>query len=197
MALTKSGIKQDWVEIAQNALTEGVTIDVSGNYDTPLVIQMALSTVTAHTGTKVIIEVSGESSGDDAWSELLPPFIELIATAKKVNCDQNSSGSTLYVDSTTDFETKGDRYFVEDTNDVTKCEIVRNNGFSNDDYITTLDAITDQKDSDDDVFDTVAELPVYIPFGWSRARVLYDNTYDADGSTVHARVIGGKVIALS
>ncbi len=127
----------------------------------------------------------------------MPAFIELIATATKVDCDQNSSGSTLYVGSTTGFETKGDRYFVEDTNDITQCEIVRNNGFSNDDYITTLDAITTQKDSADDVFDTVVELPVYIPFGFSRARVLYDNTYDADGSTVHVRVIGGKVTALS
>ncbi len=60
MALTKSGIKQNWVEVAQNALAEGATIDVSGNYDTPLIVQMALSTVTAHTGTKVTVEVSGE-----------------------------------------------------------------------------------------------------------------------------------------
>lgn len=196
MALTKSGIKQNWVEIAQNDLVEGAVIDVSGNYETNLTIQVALSTETAHTGTKMIVEVSGESSGDDAWSEHIAEIIACIGTANSVNCDQNSSGSTLYVDSTTDFEIKGDRYFVEDTGDITKCEIVRNNGFSNDDYITTLDAITDQKDSGDDVFDIVEDHLVHIPFGYSRVRVLYDNTYDADGSTVHVRVIGGRTTVL-
>ena len=70
-ALTKSVAAVDeWAEIAQNAVREGATTDVSGCYAATLHISYALTSATAHTGTKIEIQLSSNTTGDENWTTL-------------------------------------------------------------------------------------------------------------------------------
>lgn len=60
-----------WQEIAQNAVLESGSIDVSASFDSVLHIFIALSADgVAHTGTEIIVQVGSEAGVDGSWSNL-------------------------------------------------------------------------------------------------------------------------------
>ena len=199
MALTKTVTAVDeWAEVAQNAVREGATVDVSDMYSAMFHIDMALSNTTAHTGSKIAVQVSSAESGDEDWTTLTE-FIGPIGTANLANFDDTEApGQTvLSVDVTTGFEDPETRWiFIEDTGTVADSEMALLVDFVNDDTLTILDGLTNAKDTGDDLFNIAENYVVDIPMSANRARVIIDNTFDADGATVHTKTRISKVTGI-
>jgi len=210
MALTKSVAAVDeWAEVAQNTVREGATTDVSGCHSAILHVDCCLSSATAHTGTEIIVEVSSNTSGDEDWTPLVR-FIGPIGTAHKVDLggDEAAGQTVLSVTDpvTNNLDHNGKFIFIEHTGTVANSEIVYQTTNSGDagDTITILDGLTNaQTAADSDFYDidhatnsAVGMYVVELPLSANRARTIYNNTYDADGSTVHTKCRITKVTAI-
>jgi len=187
-ALTKSVVAVDeWAEVSQNAVREGTESDVSGCYATTLHIGYALSSETAHTGSVIRVQGSSESSGDEGWFTITS-FITKIGTAntEALAGSESATATVLEVASTTglydDDETRW--IFIED-NTVANSELCLLVSHSANTSVTVQDGITNAHDTSDYLFDIADSISISIPMTVSRIRVIYDNTYDSDGATIH------------
>lgn len=200
MALTKSlAAVDEWAEVAQNAVREGAIIDVSGCYASALHIDVALTSETAHTGSKIEVQVSSNTSGDEDWSTLTE-FIGPTGTANSENpSGAEAAGQTVIeVASTTglydDDETRW--IFIEDTGTVADSEMCLLVSHVANTSITIQDGLTNAKDTSDVIFDIADTYCIDIPIWAYRVRVIYDNTYDSDGATIHTKCRISKVTGI-
>lgn len=188
MALTKTVTAVDeWEEVGQNAVREGATIDVSSNYETVLHIIAALSTETAHTGTKIEIQVSSNTSGDEDWSTLVSFLTDSgTANSETINDNPLTSGSTtIAVTSTTGFLADEVRFIFIEDGTVANSEIALLVSHVADTSITIQDPTTNEHANTVNMFNIVNTFNIEIPSAVSRCRVIYDNTFDSNGSTIH------------
>ncbi len=199
MALTKSRAQVDeWASIAQNAVREGAVVSSTDSYSAMLHIEMGISSVTAHTGTKIAVMVSGATDGDEDWTTLTE-FIGPTGTAALTVFDVAEAGgqTVLSVAGTTGFETDETSWiFLEDTTEVAKSELALLVDFVNNDTLTVLDGITNAKTTDSQAFSIADNYVVELPMSTYRARVVYDNTFDSNGATVHTRTSISKVTSI-
>lgn len=188
MALSKSVAAVDeWAEIAQNAVREGATTNVAATYAATLYINCAISSTTPHTGTKVEIQLSSNSSGDEDW-HTFRSFVSSSGTANsEILAGVEAAGQTvLEVASTTGYDADEARWiFIEDVGTVADSEIAYLVSHVSNTSVTVQDGITNAKDGSDFLFNIVDTWVVDLPFSANRVRVIYDNTFDSDGSTVH------------
>lgn len=210
MALTKSTAEIDaWAEVAQAGLREGVNTDVSGNYASTLHIDCALSSTTAHTGTEIIVQVGTDTGdADDNWSTLVR-FIGPIGTAisTALAATEPIAETVLAIDNPVTNNQDNDKKFkfIENTTQADS-EIVYQVSNSADagDTVTIQDGLTHEQDIttsimydiDDVVDEAVSQWQVDIPISADRIRIIYNNNFDPDGSTVFARARITKVTAL-
>jgi hypothetical protein len=176
---TKSGAQVDeWAQITANDTREGAAISVPDDIGILVEVAVAHDSVNAHAnGAQVIIEGSGETSGDEDWSEILSVRSDG-GTAKQANVDVESTGTSLYIDLTTGFESRISKYFVKN-NTIANSEIVRMKSFVTDDYLGLVDSMTNTQQTTADVFNIVNDWVFRIPKEFRRARVLVFND-DAD-----------------
>ena len=208
MALTKSVAAVDeWAEIAQNAVREGAAVDISGCYAATLHIDCCISNTTAHTGTEIIIEISSNTSGDEDWTPLVS-FVGPIGTAITLAlANQEAAAQTVLGITdpvTNNMDNDGKFKFIEHGT-VANSEIVfqvSNQGDAGD-TITILDGLTNQQETTSYIFDIdhatnspVGMYTIELPMAANRARVVYDNTYDVNGATVHTKCRISKVTAI-
>lgn len=189
-AVTKSVAAVDeWAAVAQNAVREGAEIDVSGNYSTTLHIDIAVTSATAHTGTKIEVEASSKPTGDDNWTTILSIIGPLGTANPEALGGAESAGATvLEVASTTGYEADGTRWVFILDNVVATSELVKLVSHVGNTSVTTLDGTATDHDASDTLYNIAATLiPITITINYSRIRVIYDNTYDSDGSQVHTR----------
>jgi len=215
-ALTKTETTQaqEWVEVPGGAATDGTdlietgTIDVSDAYSATLHIDCCISSTTAHTGTKITVQIASEAGVDDAWTTLTE-FIGPIGTCTKSDFKAQEAAAQTILDvtdpATGNLDHHGKFIFLEDTATVAKSEIAYLIANTDDDgdTITVRDGITNQKETTSDVFtingenlSPVGTYAVAVPASASQARVIFNNNYDIDGSTVHVRVRVSKLTAL-
>lgn len=199
MALTKSVAAVDAVqEIAQNTVLEGATVDVSGCYDAALHIDFAQSNEVAHTGTKIRIQVSSNSSGDEDWSDLFE-YVPQFGTGNQEAITNNplaAGGTSITVASTTGYTVNGSWRFLEDPT-FANGEWVFQTAYSTNASITVLDGVTREHVQTTSLLHSIAQRDVWpIPMWANRVRVIYDNTYDADGATVAVRCRISKVTGI-
>jgi len=199
MALTKATTALDATqEIAQGAVIEGATTSVADAYDAVLQIWWALTTGTAHTGTKVIVSHSTDITGDEDWAELCS-IIFGVGTTNLENVTTNvTAGDTKLVCASTSGYTAGTRIFVEDANVFANSEWVFLTGITSNSSVTTMDGMT-RSHTNTPVMNSVAGTvtPIAIPMATQRIRVIYDNSYDSDGSTVAIKSELVEVTAIS
>ena len=200
MALTKSVAAVDeWAEVAQNAVREGATTDVSGNYSCALHVDIALSTTTAHTGSKIEVQVSSNTTGDEDWTTFTT-WIGPTGTANSeaiTNDPLSAASTTATCASTTglydDDETRW--IFIEDGT-VANSELCLLVSHVADTSVTFQDGTTNEHAQNTLMFDIANTYAVDIPMWVNRVRVVYDNTYDSDGSTIHTKSRISKVTAV-
>ena len=188
MAKTLSTVAVDACqEIAQNTILEGTTKDVSSYYDCIMQIWWALSNATAHTGTKVKVQYSTATSGDEKWADLAELVFGIGTTNLEVITNNPAPiGTTVFtVADTTDYTVLGSWRFLEDVSTFANSEWLFQRGVSANTSITALDGST-REHALNSILNSIAGcvVPLMIPAVAQRIRVLYDNTYDADGATV-------------
>lgn len=198
MASTKTVAAVDeWAEVAQNAVREGATTDISTSYAAALHIDVALSSTTAHTGTKISVQISSSATDED-WTTLTE-FIGPIGTAaSEVLSGVEAIGQTvLEVASTTGFVADETRWiFLEDTGTVADSEMLLLVSAVANTSVTVQDGLTVAKDGSDILFNIAENYIIELPFTASRVRVVYDNTYDSNGATVHTKCRVSQVTAI-
>jgi len=198
-ALTKSVAAVDeWAEIAQNAVREGATTDVSGCYAATLHIDIALTSATAHTGTRIVVQVSSEESGDEGWTDL-SEFVGPIGTAdaEALTATEPVAETVIACASTTGlYDDDGSRWIFIEDNTVANSELIYVVSHSANASVTAQDGLANEHDTSDTMYDIAKRYIITLPMTANRVRVIYDNTYDSDGATVHTHTRISKVTGL-
>lgn len=198
MALTKTCTNvTDWTAVAQNTIGESAAIDLSAAYEAIIHIQAFLDNVTAHTGTKFTVQISGETSGNEDWQDLVS-FVELIGTANTEPITNNplaAGSTTITCASTTGYTVEGEWRAIEES-PLANSELIFQTAYSATPNITILDGTTNSHVQTTAMFNIAFTKNILLPSSAYRARVIVDNTYDLDGATFVYKVRLTKVTAL-
>ena len=191
MAVTSSAlVLQDWTAVAQNTVGESATLDISTFYHTSLLIQAFLDTTTAHTGTRFIIQLSHNAAGDENWGDFTQ-FNELVGTAVTDLIEDNPLIATSTVITLTGHAyTALAKWMAIEDGTLVDSELVFEVAQAVN-TITILDGTANAHAVNTPMFNIAfsnSSIAVMIGSGL-RMRVLVDNTYDADGSTLNYRVV--------
>lgn len=188
MAVTKTQEAVDACqEIAQNAVLEGTTINVTGDLGGIVSVWWALSNATAHTGTRVKLQISQATSGDEDWADYRDVVVGVGTTNLEpvTNNPLAQGGTSITCDSTAGY-TAGTWVFIEDAT-AGNSEWVYVTAVTANTSLTILDGVTRQH-ANTAVLNSVAGcLSLMVPVEAARFRLVYDNTYDSDGATVFVK----------
>lgn len=194
-----SSVITDWTAVAEGATGESAVITLSSNYATEVHIQAFLDMNDAHEGTGFSVQVSGNSSGDEDWTELYQ-FKALVGTsdAEPIDDDPLSSTSTTVVVSNTgggyETEPMGKWIAIEDGT-LVNSELVWITGFTTDTNFTIQDGTTNEHAVSTLVWDIAISKTIMIPFGaGARARVICNNGCDLDGTASSLNWKVGKTV---
>lgn len=181
-------VLDDWEAIAQNAAREGTTYDIKNFASTTVFVSLALNAGTAHTGTKVFIQTSPMDSGDETWITQAS-LTTMVGTGSStvMGFPVNAASKTIAVDTLPgSFILEGLRTIfllgsptVADSELCTLISHVSSAASS----VTILDALTNTAGGSSTFYNLTSIAVVEIPQPTNRIRVLYDNTYDANGAT--------------
>jgi hypothetical protein len=202
MALTKTATTEmdAWAEVSQAGTRVGTKQDLAVNYDSTIHVDVALSSTTAHTGTEVIVQISSDTSdAEDNW-HTLTRYVCCVGTAVSLAlaATEPVAETTLACTNpaTANMDNDGKFKFIKNTT-AADCEIVYQSANSGDggDTITILNGLAHEQDVttsiiydiDHAITEAVSQQSISIPFTADSVRVLINNTYDADGSTVFTR----------
>ena len=181
----------EWALVAQNALREGATTDVSGAYDVILHIDIALNTETAHTGTVIEVQISSETAGDEGWSTLGSPWIGPTGTANAevTSGTENAGATVIECASTTGYLADGFIWIFFQHTTPANSELSLLVSHVANTSVTVLDGIANDQTAGT-MYNKARRYAIPIPLSANRVRVIYDNTFDVDGSTVftHTRL---------
>ena len=185
-AQTKVGASvNDWTAVAQDAVFEGATTDISGMYQATYHISVALTTTTLHNGTKIDVQTSSNTSGDEDWITYRS-FTSITGTAATEALGTEAAAQTvLEVSSTTGFEADETRWIFILDNTVADSEMVYQVSHATNTSITILDGLKNAHTSADALWNVAFNQPFRLPETAIRARIIYDNTFDSNGSAIH------------
>lgn len=201
MALTKTvEAITDWTAVAQNTVGESGTLDCSGHYATKLCLQAFLDSTTAHTGTEFIVQVSSNTSGDEDWHDYAR-FVALVGTANSENITNNplSAGSTTITvaDTGGNYETPPLAHWIAiEDGTLANSELVLQSGYTTDTNITIVDGTTNEHAQNTTMYDIAISEVIVLDASVNRARVVVNNTYDVDGSTLNYKLRAAKMTGI-
>lgn len=177
----------DWTAITQNAMVHSAELEVAGVKKAQMQIQAALDTTTAHTGTRFIPQASNQISGDEDWYPVTD-FVALIGTAATdlIEDDPLAAGSTAIALTGHALTAEGILLFIEDST-LADSEIAMEASQSANEVVL-LDGTANAHAQDTAIFNVVMMQIVSLPAEAMRARLVVDNTYDDNGSTLNCRV---------
>lgn len=174
---TKTGSQIDeWAVISAASMREGATESILSDIEVALEITVCKVEAVAHDGEcYIIIEVSGNTSGDEDWTELVTFQINA-ETAKTTTLDAEAAttATVIPLTATGDFDTKGDKYFIKNGT-IANSEIVRNNGVNAGVSITILDGLTNTQQNGVSIYNPVEPFAFVLPSAYRRCRVLINN----------------------
>ena len=182
--LKKTDIIQDWVAVAQNTIAKSTEYDLTNTLESVLHLQAALDTTTAHTGTKFIVQVSGSMSGNEDWQDHVE-FVALIGTAATDLIEDNplAAGSTDITLTGHALTVEGIWLFIEDSTLINSELVFESSQTTNE--IVVLDGITNAHAQSTAIFNVAMVQNISIPVSANRLRIIVDNTYDDNGSTLN------------
>ncbi len=175
-------------EIAQNTILEGATVSLAGMYGAMLYIDFALSNATAHTGTKFLIQISSNTTGDEDWVD----YYSFISTTGTTNLEVITNnplaigGTSITCAATTGY-TAGTWIFLEDVSTFANSEWCFVTLVTTNTSVTVMDGVTRQHAVNSIMNSVANRYAVPLPETALRCRIVYDNTYDSDGATVAIR----------
>jgi hypothetical protein len=182
-----------WANVAQNTMRVGATKNLTANYNSMLYIDCALTSGTAHTGTELIVQISSNVSGYDFWTDLTP-VIGPLGTPNPENMSCGAGDTTIGIANTSNFVTPGWRFIQDGT--IGDSEFVYQDAYTSNSSITVVGGAARAHAANTTMYNIGDTIPVELPFSTNRVRVLYNNRYDADGSSVATRCRLTKVTRL-
>jgi hypothetical protein len=210
MALTKAVASvTDWTAVAASATAESASVDLTDSYESALHIQAFLDSTTANAvGTEFIIQVSSntDTNTDEDWGDYTR-FVELIGTAVTITDITNNplaAGEGTSAAKITD-GTIAAGYAVNDLSmkyvaledaTLTASEVHLQVGYTNNQDIWLLDGVDNAHANTTDIFNIAFSRWVSLPMWAVRARVVVNNNYGNDDSSLNFRVRSSKVTAL-
>ena len=199
-ALTKTGTELDaWARVAEDTLREGATSDISGCYTAGLYIDVACTDANASEGIQIRVQISPATTGDDTWIDYTK-FIAVSgstadseATVGAIGADANTIIDVADTDAGI-WETEGSRWIFILDGTAANSELVFLVSYVNDASIVIQDVADLAHDSGVMMWDQAERFYINVPaLGMNRLRVLYDNTYDGDGTDndfhTHAHIV--------
>jgi hypothetical protein len=201
MAITKATSETDaWQAVAQDTVAEGGASNLDDAYGAILHIDCAISNNTAHTGTKISVQLNSDSSdADDNW-HTFREFITSSGTANTTTTAEALDVAEADIDLTaspaTGYTADEIRWIFLLDGTVANSEICLLESENDASTITVTDGVTHAHSSGITVSNIVDSYVIELPFAADKARVVYDNTYDSDGAQVHVRCRLSKVTAL-
>lgn len=185
----------DWTEASRNEIIESGTLDCSGHAATLLHIQAALETTTAHTGTRFMVQVSSNTSGDEDWQDYTE-FIGLIGTAVEDDIENNplAAGATSITLTAHTYTVLAKWLFIEDVF-LTNSELVFVVSQTAN-AVVILDGVTNEHQNTAKIYNVALSQVVLIDPSVNRVRVLVDNSYDNDGSAIYFKIRASKATSL-
>jgi hypothetical protein len=183
----------DWTAVAQNTIVHSDILDISDDLEAQLLLQAFLDSETAHTGTRIIVEISHNTSGDEDWVELQgAERTILIGTANAELIDDNpltAGSTTILMSSTTGFTVDGLWRGIKDGT-IGSSELVRQTSETTNTNITVLDGTTNEHANTVNVYSiAMSAVIALLTASVRRVRIVVDNTYDPDGSTLVYRLM--------
>ena len=178
---------QDWTAVAQNTIAKSAELDTKGMRSSIMHIQAALDTTTAHTGTQFIVQGSGSVTGNADW-HTIAPFVALIGTAATdaIEDDPLASGSTAIALTGHGLTVLSKWLFIKDGTLINSELIFESAQSANE--VVVLDGTENAHVVTTPIWNVAMEQIVVLPFAIKRARLVVDNTYDVDGSTLNYKV---------
>jgi hypothetical protein len=179
----------EWAAVAQNAVREGATTNIATYYACSLHIDVAITSTTLHAGTKVVVQVSSNTTGDEDWAD----YYQFIGPADTANAESlagaEAQGQTvLEVASTVGYYDEDETrwiFILDDT--VADSEMVFLVSHVANTSVTVQDGIANAHTAADTLYDIAETYIVPVPPEFNRVRVIFDNTFDSDGSQVHTK----------
>ena len=210
MALTIGATAVDaWAltpaDASANSVREGAVMTLSDSYASVVHVDFALGDTEAHTGTKCILQVSSAAADDEFWSTYTE-WISGIGTANTevvLNNPLAAAATAIEVASLTGFTvaTGGSLLAFLLDNTVANSEIVRivtTSVEGGNDLINIMEGVKREHAVTTSVLSNIVETrAIYIPIGFMRARMIYDNLYDVDGAGIYTRTRVVETTALS
>lgn len=182
----------DWTAVAQNTIVHSIPFDISDDLEAQLLFQAFLDSETAHTGTRLIVEISWDLTGDEDWYELQGAertILEGTANAELIDDNPLAPGATtITMSDTTGYTVDGLWRGIEDST-LADSELVRQKSETTNTNITILDGTTNQHENTDSIYSIAESVAIAILTpSVRRVRVVVDNTYDPDGSTLNFKL---------
>ncbi len=173
-------VLRDWAEIGA-AVKGTISLSSDGDVSTSfeagvMVVVCPIEAVANALGALVTVE-GRFGANDEDWRDLYTLRMGA-GTAKTTDVDVESSGVTLSVTSTTDFEQAGTQFLVHDTVTPVNSELARTQTFDNDVSITLEDALKNTQPITSDIYDIVATKYFPIPPEVKTVRIILINDDD-------------------
>jgi len=185
----------DWTAVAQNTLVKSSEYDLSDAYMAVMHIQAGLDTTTAHTGTRFVPQASASDEGNEDWMDVTE-FVALIGTAATDLIEDNplAAGSTDIVLTGHALIVEGIWLLIEDGTLVNSEMVFEASQSANE--VVVLDGTANAHALNTAVFNVAMVQSIILPKTAKRVRLIVDNTYDDNGSTLNYRVRVTKVTGL-
>lgn len=196
MAITKAVESiNDWTAVAQNAVGESATLNCAGHYATELNIQAFLDTTTAHTGTEFIVQVSSNTTGDEDWHDY-NRFVALIGTAVTDLIEDNplNAASTAIALTGHAYTVEAIWLAIEDGTLINSELVFEVSQTANE--VVILDGTTNQHAQNTAMFNIAISEVIMLDASINRVRVVVNNTYDDNGSTLNYKVRATEVTGI-
>lgn len=201
MALTKAvSSVVDWTAVAQNAVAKSSVVDFSTSYGGLLHIQAFLNTETQHTGTEFIVQGSSATSGDEDWYDIVR-FVDLLGTAVEEPIDDDPwavADLTTLISLTAGYTSglaDGPLQWIGiESGTLVNSELMLMTAGVTNTSITVLDDKTNAHAVSEELSSIAMSRAIPIAIEHYRVRLIVNNTYDINGSTLNYRL---RVIKLS
>ncbi len=187
----------EWANVAQNTVREGAVVDVSGLDGAILHIDIALSSAVAHIGTKIVVQISSNTSGDEDWTTLTE-FIGPTGTANTENITNNplsATSTTCTVANTTGYVADETRFIYIKDGTIANSELVLLVSAVTDTSLTWLDGTANEHAQTTPIWNIAKTYAIEISWGTNRVRVIIDNTFDSDGAAIDTKTRISKVVS--
>lgn len=177
----------DWTAVAQNVIVESTEDDFSSNLASWLSIQAALDTTTAHTGTRFLVQTASKATGNEDWEDHTE-FVALIGTAATDLIEDNplAAAATTITLTGHALTVEGIWLFIEDGTLINSELIFLKSQSAN--QLVLLDGTTNEHAQNTAIFNVAMTKKIFIPIGTTRIRVIVDNTYDDNGSSLNFKI---------